>query len=204
MPLLTRSLTRLSTRLSTRLRAAGLAAALALSVAACSSLPAEAPRPPILEGTSRGDILHLSGRFSMNDTTRVPEERHSSASGLYRVERSADGLLIELSSPLGQTLVRATQRPGQPAELVTQNGDRLSGDSLDEVFYRAIGIEVPASRLPDWLEGRFEQVLSRNPDGSQIRATEAGWQIDRRHNRWDITRDEGSRRIEVRLIADVD
>ena len=191
-----------------RLRGACLAAAIAAIAAAsagCSTLPpAEAPRPPTLEGSSRGDRLHLTGRFSMSDTERVPEERHSGASGLYLVERSLDGLVMELSSPLGQTLVRAWQRPGQPAELVTQNGDRLTGNTLDEVFFRAIGIEVPASRLPDWLEGRFEQVLERSPDGSRIRATDAGWQIDRRGQRWDISRDQGTRRIEVRLFADAD
>lgn len=195
----------ITSRLRTfRLRGACVAAAIALLAAGCSSLPAEAPRPPTLEGSSRGDILHLTGRFSMTDSERVPEEKHTGATGLYLLERSADGLLIELSSPLGQTLVRATQRPGQPAELVTQNGDRLTGDSLDEVFHRAIGIEVPASRLPDWLEGRFDQLQQRSPDGSRIRATEAGWQIDRRGNRWDIVRDEGTRRIEVRLIGDDD
>lgn len=189
---------------SPRLRGAWLAAAIAVFAAGCSSMPADAPRPPTLSGSTPGDVQHLSGRFSMTDSERVPEERHSGASGLYLVERGIEGLTIELSSPTGQTLARARQRPGQPAELVTQNGDRLTGATLDEVFYRAIGIEVPASRLPDWLEGRFDQVLERSPDGSRIRATEAGWQIDRRGNRWDITLDRGTRRIEVRLIADAD
>ena len=99
-------------------------------------------------------------------------------------------------------MIVGDRQPGEAAELVTQNGDRITGDSLDDVFYRAIGIRVPAERLPDWLEGRFETVSDRSPDGSRIRATEDGWQIDRDGQRWDIVRDQGTRRIEVRLIAD--
>ena len=185
-------------------RRAALAAALAAFLVGCATPPADAPRPPLLTGDTTAERLHLAGRFSMTDSTRVPEERHASASGLFVVERSAEGLMLELSSPLGQIIARARHRPGEAAELVTQNGERFTGDTLDEVFTRAIGIRVPAERLPDWLEGRFAEVKTRSPDGSRLRAVDNGWQIERQGQRWILVLDQGTRRIEVRLFADAD
>ena len=184
------------------LRRGLLAVALALFMAGCASTSPEAPRPPLLTDVGRAERLSLEGRFSMTASARAPEERHSSASGLFVVERTAEGLSMVLSSPLGQTIARAHHRRGEPAELVTQNGERFTGASLDDVFARAIGIRVPAERLPDWLEGRFAQVLERSPDGSRLRAVDAGWQIERTGQRWTLVLDEDGRRIEVRLFAD--
>ena len=185
-------------------RRAALAAALAAFLVGCATPPADAPRPPLLTGDTTAERLHLAGRFSMTDSTRVPEERHASASGLFVVERSAEGLMLELSSPLGQIIARARHRPGEAAELVTQNGERFTGDTLDDVFARAIGIRVPAERLPAWLDGQFAEVLERSPDGSRLRAVDQGWQIERQGQRWTLALDQATRRIEVRLFADAD
>jgi len=183
-------------------RRALLAAALTVLIAGCASTSPDAPRPPLLTDDGGSGRLHLAGRFSMTANERIPEERHSSASGLFVVERSAEGLMMTLSSPLGQTIARASHRSGEAAELVTQQGERFTGASLDDVFARAIGIRVPAERLPAWLEGRFAQVLERSPDGSRLRAVDEGWQIERTGQRWTLVFDQGGRRIEVRLFAD--
>lgn len=183
-----------------RLTRVALAAAV-LVVSGCASVSPPPPPPPA-PAVAQVPLERLSGRFAMTDTEVVPEERRSGASGLFVVERNARGLMLELSSPLGQVIARASHPPGGPAELVTQNGQRLTGDSLDEVFQQAIGIRVPAERLPDWLDGRFAEILERSDDGRRLRARDDGWQIERRNNRWDLVLDQGTRRIEVRLIAD--
>lgn len=179
-----------------------LSMALAVSIAAgCATTPS--PRP-VAGAAGDAAPLKMTGRFSMTHTETVPEDKRGGASGLFVVERSPRGLSLQLSSPLGQAIARASHQVGRDAELQTQDGRVITAPTLDEVFERAIGIRVPAERLPDWLAGRFENVIERSADGSRIRATDGGWQIDRRDNRWDIVRDEGPRRIEVRLIADVD
>lgn len=179
--------------------AAGLACA-ALVVTGCATAPARSPDISALEGAP----FRLAGRFAMTHSERVPEEKNTSATGLFVVERDTRGLSLELSSPLGQAIARASQAVGRPAELRLQDGRVLRAATLDDVFEQAIGIRVPAQRLPDWLAGRFEQVRERNEDGTRLRAVDSGWQIERRDNRWDIVKDDGPRRIEVRLIADVD
>jgi len=105
-------------------------------------------------------------------------------------------------SPFGQTIARAEQRAGRPATLQTADNRVLTGATLGAVFERAIGIRVPAEKLPDWLFNRFEQVLERSPDGQKVRARDAGWDIDRSGNRWDLVWHEGTQRIEVRLLLD--
>jgi outer membrane biogenesis lipoprotein LolB len=179
-----------------------LSIAVALAIAAgCASTGS----PRSVANAAPADApLKMTGRFSMTHTETVPEDKRDGASGLFVVERSPRGLSLELSSPLGQAIARASHQVGHDAELRTQDGRVITAPTLDEVFERAIGIRVPAERLPDWLAGRFENVIERSPDGSRIRATDGGWRIDRNDNRWDIVRDEGPRRIEVRLIADVD
>ncbi len=179
---------------------AALGVGLLTHAAGCATAPARSPDLPAFDG----EPFRLTGRFAMTHSERAPEEKNSSASGRFVVARDAAGLTMELSSPLGQTVAQASQAPGRPAELKLQDGRVLRAATLDDVFERAIGIRVPAGRLPDWLAGHFEQVRERNADGSRVRAVDSGWQIERRDNRWDIVRDEGPRRIEVRLVADVD
>ena len=91
---------------------------------------------------------------------------------------------------------------GSPARLQTSDNRVITGASLDEVFQRAIGIRVPAEKLPDWLSNRFEQVVERSSDGRHVKARDAGWDIDRNGGRWDLVWQEGTQRIEVRLLLD--
>lgn len=181
-------------------RAARLLGALlsALLIAACAST---SPDP----GNAAASVvqpLSLSGRFTLSYVEKAPETRTESASGTFDLYRDADRLNVDLSSPLGQTIARAEHIRGRPAILTTSDGRRFDGTTLDEVFERAIGIRIPAEKLPDWLSDRFENVIERAPDGSRVKATDNGWQIDRRERRWDLVWHEGGRRIEVRLIAD--
>ena len=187
-------------RRKTRTLATRLAGALLAGVLASCATPGA--NPVLATGAGEVATVKAAGRFSLTYTEQQPETKTESASGTFDLYRDASGLSVSLSSPLGQTIAQAEHRKGAPALLTTQDGQRIEGSTLDEVFERAIGIRVPAEKLPDWLTDRFEKVIERSADGTHLSATDSGWQIDRRGGRWTLVWHEGSRRIEVRLFVD--
>jgi outer membrane biogenesis lipoprotein LolB len=185
-------------RLLACLRHALLAALMALAAGCATTPPAPVPPPA-------GALplpLQLAGRFSTTYITTLPETRQESASGRFELFKDETRLTVDLISPFGQTIARAEHHAGSPATLQTADNRRFTGATLDEVFERAIGIRVPAEKLPYWLTDRFEQVLERSADGRRIVARDAGWDIDRSDGRWDLVWHEGTQRIEVRLLLD--
>jgi outer membrane lipoprotein LolB len=146
--------------------------------------------------------LELTGRFSATYIATLPETKSESASGRFELFKDASRLTVDLISPFGQTIARAEHVKGSPARLQTADNRVVTGASLDEVFQRAIGIRVPAEKLPDWWSNRFEEVIERSPDGRHVKARDAGWVIDRDGGRWDLVWHEGTQRIEVRLVID--
>lgn len=164
----------------------------------CTTFQPEPPAPPI--DASRP--LSLTGRFSISYTESLPEPKTEHHSGRFLLKKDAQDLGIELFSPFGQTIVRAGQHQGEPAWLDTARHQRFTGQSLEDVLQQAIGIPVPADRLPDWLSDRFETVLERSGDGSRIRARDRGWQIERTNRRWHLLWHQNTRRLEIRLVVD--
>ena len=181
--------------LRTPLLAGLLGAAL---MAGCATTP---PSPPPA-ARNPAEPLHLTGRFSFTSTSNLPQSRPQHSSGRFQLNREGENLSIELSSPFGQTLVRAAQRQGEAAWLETAQHQRYTGPTLEAVLQDAIGIPVPVSRLPDWLTDRFQNVEQRSADGHSIRARDAGWQIERNDSRWFLTWHQNPQRIEIRLVVD--
>lgn len=189
--------TRISPHASRRRICLGLLAGSLL--AACASTPTS-PAGPL--ATSPGQPVHLTGRFAISETRSLPETRTSHQNGRFRLDRTAEGTFFELYSPFGQTVVRAAQAAGQPAWLETARKQRYTGNTLDDVLKQAIGIPIPASRLPDWLSDRFRQVVERSADGSRIRAREEGWNIERSDRRWFLNWHQNDYRLDIRLVVD--
>lgn len=167
-------------------------------MAGCATTP---PSPPPA-ARNPAEPLHLTGRFSFTSTSNLPQSRPQHSSGRFQLNREGENLSIELSSPFGQTLVRAAQRQGEAAWLETAQHQRYTGPTLEAVLQDAIGIPVPVSRLPDWLTDRFQNVEERSADGHSIRARDAGWQIERNDSRWFLTWHQNPQRIEIRLVVD--
>jgi outer membrane biogenesis lipoprotein LolB len=182
-----------------RLASAAFLVLAALVGAGCASVPAARVAPAARVVAMP---LELAGRFSTTYTAALPEGTRESSSGRFELYRDASRLTVDLSTPFGQTIARAEHRAGSPATLQTADNRRFTGSTLDEVFERAIGIRVPAEKLPDWLSDRFETVLERSADGERVKARDSGWDIDRSGSRWDLVWHEGIRRIEVRLVLD--
>lgn len=168
-----------------------------LLVAACATTP-----PAPVTSPDAATPLSLSGRFSTTYITALPETKRESASGRFDLYKDPSRLTVDLISPLGQTIARAEHETGRPARLQTYDNRVFTGSTLDEVFQRAIGIRVPAEKLPDWLSNRFDEVVERSSDGSRVKARDAGWDIERSGGRWDLVWQQGTQRIEVRLLLD--
>ena len=61
---------------------------------------------------------------------------------------------------------------------------------------------IPVSRLPQWLNNQFETIERTSDDGRRIVALDGTWHIEREDNRWYLTWQQNTRRIEIRLVAD--
>ncbi len=184
-----------------RLVGAVASLAFALAAAGCATTP---PTPPRAPAGDPSQPLQLAGRFSTSYITSLPETKRESASGRFELFKDATRLTVDLISPLGQTIARAEHRSGSPATLQTMDNRRFTGPTLDDVFEKAIGIRVPAEKLPAWLSDRFEVVVDRSADGRRVKARDAGWDIDRSDDRWDLVWQQATERIEVRLLLDAD
>ena len=170
----------------------------ALLLAGCATTPPAAPPKPV----DPDRPLHLTGRFSFSSTDTLPGSKPQHSSGHFILDRHGDSLGLELVSPFGQTLVRAAQKEGEQAWLETAQHQRYLGTTLEAVLTRAVGIPIPVSRLPQWLNNQFEHIERQENDGRRIKATDGAWQIERDDNRWYLTWHQTTRLLEIRLVAD--
>ena len=190
--------------MSLQIRSPLLRAALAAAVtsaallAGCATTPPSPPPAPI--DTSRP--LHLTGRFSFSATDNTPGTRPQHSSGRFILDRNGNNLGLELISHFGQTLVRAAQKQGEQAWLETAQHQRYLGTTLEAVLQQAVGMPIPVSRLPQWLNNQFETIERTSDDGRRIVALDGTWHIEREDNRWYLTWQQNTRRIEIRLVAD--
>ncbi len=188
-----------------RVRIAPALFAVALVAATSLSGCATTADGPVRQAAGESALpLELSGRFTTTYVTSLPETKRESATGRVELYKDNSRLTVDLLSPFGQTIARAEQVQGRPAVLRTADGKEATGATLEDVFQRAVGIRVPAARLPDWLSDRFEEVVHRSPDGRHVTARDAGWEIERDGGRWDLVWHEGTQRVEVRLLLDAD
>lgn len=186
---------------------ASLAAAV-LSLAGCAGLPGtatDATTPP-----DAATPTHWSGRFAVTVTESGHEPREERASGRFVLDSLGPATVLELFSPLGQTLASA-RIDSTGATLVAADGQRYQAPSAELLTEQVVGWRVPVGDLPRWLRGELEQpdkVLAGRP----VSGMERGWTI-RMENwqpagprrlalEWPDRADQTGRRISVRLIVD--
>ncbi len=92
-----------------------------------------------------------SGRLSLR-VEASPQRIAQSLSVAFELRGGADSGELQLSSPLGTQLARASWSPGR-ASLRTSEGERQFAD-LDALSVQALGEALPLAALPDWLAGR--------------------------------------------------
>ncbi|MDR7272551.1 outer membrane lipoprotein LolB [Pelomonas saccharophila] len=115
---------------------------LALGLAGCAQLPPAPPASP----ESR-----LSGRISVTVAGDV-HNRGTGGAASFELFGGPQAGRLELTSPLGALVARASWQPGR-VTLQTPNDERRF-DDLDALTRELLGEPIPVAALFDWLQAR--------------------------------------------------
>ncbi|RZJ03580.1 MAG: outer membrane lipoprotein LolB [Rubrivivax sp.] len=137
--------------------------ALALAFAGCAQVPKQAPT----------NEPGLSGRLSVSIAGDVHHRGTGGAASFELFGGPVAGRL-ELTSPLGSLVARASWQPGV-ALLVTPDGERRF-DDLDALTREMLGEPVPVAALFDWLKAQPWPAAPhrKTADGFE----QLGWRIE--------------------------
>ncbi|MFP5406322.1 MAG: lipoprotein insertase outer membrane protein LolB [Gammaproteobacteria bacterium] len=188
-------------------------AALALAVAGCASVhaPQGAAEPASGGGLAmQPEATRWSGRFAVTMTEPGVERHEERASGRFTLETRGKVTLLELATPLGQTMASASLDDGL-ASLVTSEGRRYEAASAEELTEQVFGWRVPVGDLPRWLRGHLERP-DESADGHPISGQGHGWSVRledwRRRGparltlEWPGRPQPEARRVNLKLIVD--
>ncbi|MBR0568264.1 outer membrane lipoprotein LolB [Azoarcus sp. L1K30] len=150
----------------------------ALTVAACALLAAGCAQLPSAANTAavaRQAHAHfdLEGRISATDGERA-------ASGQIEWRHTPSTDLWTAFSPLGQIVARLDSHDGG-AELVLSDGTRRRASHADRLLPALIGVDVPLTRLPVWVQAaprHDAEVRTLDPYGRPALVIDQGWRID--------------------------
>ncbi len=130
-------------------------------LAACTSLP---KAPPSSDS--------ISGRLSV----RVEDEQPRSVSAAFELRGSAEAGQLDLNSPLGNVMARASWTPGEVLLVTPDSSARY--DNLDTLGRQVLGESLPMAALFDWLRGRpWPGAPSSTVDGGSG-FTQLGWTVN--------------------------
>ena len=103
----------------------------------------------------------------------------SPRSAQFQFELWGDSLAgqLDVLSPLGQVLARATWKPGQ-AVLTAPGRETLTAASLDDLSEAALGEAMPLQALVDWLKGQAWPLAPMRLEAQGF--SQLGWHIDTR------------------------
>jgi outer membrane lipoprotein LolB len=135
----------------------------------CAGLSRQAP-PPAADGD-----LRLSGRLSVQVASGGDGGKKASGgnAGFELAGNPGEGQL-ELSTPLGSLLARASWRAGD-VRLQTPEQERRFED-LDALTRELLGEAIPVAALFDWLRGRPWSLAAHQPRPQGFE--QLGWQVD--------------------------
>ncbi len=196
-----------------RSSAAAAALAAALLAGGCASVP-PGPPPPAAAPPAAPQRIAWEGRFVV--TWTVPDAapgaerpvREERASGRFALRDDAGRTELDVFTPFGQTIARATSAPGH-ATLATADGALYAADTPDALTQQVLGWRIPVARLPAWLRGDF------GPAGAPAAAryVDGDWEVvvdewlarapQRLTLRWPLLDvPEMPRRVSIRLLVD--
>jgi len=138
-------------------------------LAGCSSL-ARQPAPAVAEGD-----LRLNGRLAV--TVAGGGGRAPGGNASFELIGNPAAGQLELSTPLGSLVARASWRAGE-VRLQTPEEERRFED-LDALTRELLGEPIPVAALFDWLQGRpWPQAASKALAPGVQGFEQLGWQID--------------------------
>lgn len=140
-------------------------ALLALALAGCAQLP-KSTAPSAAES-------RLSGRISVTVAGDV-HTRGTGGAASFELFGGPDAGRLELTTPLGSLVARASWQPGR-VTLQTPNEERRF-DDLDGLTRELLGEAVPVAALFDWLQARPWPAAphQKTPQGFE----QLGWRIE--------------------------
>jgi outer membrane biogenesis lipoprotein LolB len=133
------------------------------AIAGCASPTMPPPSP------DDGPVHNWSGRFAASWilSSGADTER---ASGSFQLRQQRDTVRLEVYSPFGQTLARASSS-AQGATLETSNGKSYQAENPEILTERVLGWRIPVASLPLWLRELGNQ---QQPKTS---FTDSGWAV---------------------------
>lgn len=200
--------------MTTRRLALAWLASLPLVVTGCATLSRAQetafPRAAGEAAAAQPEASRWSGRFAVTMVEPGIERREERASGKFTLEAHDDLTLLELASPLGQTLASASVRNGV-ASLVTAEGRHYEAGSAEELTERVFGWRVPIGDLPRWLRGHLERP-TESENARPVAGQEDGWLVRLGNWRdagpgrltldWPAQPQAEARRVNLKLIVD--
>lgn len=139
----------------------------ALLLAGCSSLARQTP-PTVADGDVR-----LNGRLTVQVAGGSGGRASGGNASFELIGNPAAGQL-ELSTPLGSLVARASWRAGE-VRLQTPEDERRF-DDLDSLTHELLGEPIPVAALFDWLRGKPWPQAANTPSANGF--AQLGWQID--------------------------
>ena len=141
------------------------AACLALALAGCAQLPkATAP-------ASTDD--RLSGRISVTVAGDV-HHRGTGGAASFELTGGPQAGQLELTTPLGSLVARATWGPG--GVTLETPGEQRRFEDLDTLTRELLGEAVPVTALFDWLQGRPWPAAAHRRTANGFE--QLGWRIE--------------------------
>ncbi|RQS66307.1 lipoprotein localization protein LolB [Burkholderia sp. Bp8963] len=159
---------------------AAAAAAAAFALAGCASTPpsASAPSADALQ-TAATHAYH--GRFAVQYSDRLGKPQN--VYGNFDWQEHGDDVLLELRSPLGQTLAVVKSSPRE-ASLELPNRQPKFATDVGELMQNTLGFALPLAGLRYWLlptpaPATPAQTVRDPDDGTRIKQIrQDGWTID--------------------------
>lgn len=115
----------------------------------------------------------IEGRLSATDGREA-------ASGRFEWSHTPAQDHLTLFSPLGQIVARL-DGSSTGASLLTADGSRRDAADIDTLLPAVLGIELPAARLPLWVQAAPDadaKVHARDASGRPLLIIDQGWRID--------------------------
>ena len=179
-----------------------------LVLGGCAALAPDAIPPDPTRSVTPSE---WTGRFAALYTQPGTPGETQNASGRFRLSQRDGKTLLELSTPIGQTIAQA-QVDQQGARLTDHQGRHYQAASVEALTEQLFGWRVPVLRLPAWLQGQFGPAGQAGP-GQSWAGHEAGWELrvenwlDDRSVRtlqlsWPAMGVAADRRLRLRLIVD--
>ena len=172
-------------------------------LAACAS-----PKP--VGGDEDVYSFSRTGRFALR--IEDPAAQPEAVQGGFAWRDEGRRLVLDLANPFGSTLARV-ETDAHGARLTRANGEVIVAPNPDALVADVLGSDIPVSGLRDWLRGRLPATpeatqVERDGSGHPIAFRQGGWQA--KLSRYDaagpqllvLERNEGGRRIVVRLVVD--